>query len=211
MKHIKTIKYLKSIAITFVTAILFFSCNSNEGTVVFEDPKVSPQGVAENFILYYTETAEFSEIPMEVAMGGALKKDARLIAILRSSKSMDYQHLAFPYRTFPDGLVLEVFDSEGKKSVVKSDYGIIYSATNVIDLRGNVVITTHDGKQLETPQLYYDQIGEWIFTEEKFTYTNPENQTIMDGKGMDFNRDFSFLNAHKTFGYMTIKDTGSDD
>jgi hypothetical protein len=202
MKDIKTFKDLKSIAITFVTAILFFSCNSNEGTVVFEDPKVSPQGVAENFILYYTETAEFSEIPMEVAMGGALKKDARLIAILRSSKSMDYQHLAFPYRTFPDGLVLEVFDSEGKKSVVKSDYGIIYSATNVIDLRGNVVITTHDGKQLETPQLYYDQ---------KFTYTNPENQTIMDGKGMDFNRDFSFLNAHKTFGYMTIKDTESDD
>ena len=116
MKDIKTFKDLKSIVITFVTAILFFSCNSNEGTVVFEDPKVSPQGVAENFILYYTETAEFSEIPMEVAMGGALKKDARLIAILRSSKSMDYQHLAFPYRTFPDGLVLEVFDSEGKKS-----------------------------------------------------------------------------------------------
>ena len=83
---------------------------------------------------------------------------------------MDYQHLAFPYRTFPDGLVLEVFDSEGKKSVVKSDYGIIYSATNVIDLRGNVVITTHDGKQLETPQLYYDQIGEWLFTEEKFRF-----------------------------------------
>ena len=81
MKDIKTFKDLKSIAITFVTAILFFSCNSNEGTVVFEDPKVSPQGVAENFILYYTETAEFSEIPMEVAMGGALKKDARLIDI----------------------------------------------------------------------------------------------------------------------------------
>jgi hypothetical protein len=33
----------------------------------------------------------------------------------------------------------------------------------------------------------------------------------MDGKGMDFNRDFSFLNAHKTFGYMTIKETESDD
>jgi len=47
MKDIKTFKDLKSIVITFVTAILFFSCNSNEGTVVFEDPKVSPQRVAE--------------------------------------------------------------------------------------------------------------------------------------------------------------------
>lgn len=211
MKDLKTFKYLKSIAITAVTAILFFSCNSSEPKVVFEDPSVSPQGIAENFVLYYTETPELSETPMEVAMGAALKKEAKLIAILRSKKSMDYQHLAFPYRTFPEGLVLEVFDNQGNKSIVRSDYGIIYSATNLIDLRGNVVITTHEGKQLKTPQLFYDQVGEWIFTEEKFTYINPENQTIMDGRGMDFNRDFSFLNAHKTFGYMTIKESESDD
>ncbi len=74
MKDLKTFKYLKSIAITTVTAILFFSCNSSEPKVVFEDPSVSPQGIAENFVLYYTETPEISEIPMEVAMGGALKK-----------------------------------------------------------------------------------------------------------------------------------------
>ncbi|MFT6723148.1 MAG: LPS export ABC transporter protein LptC, partial [Flavobacteriaceae bacterium] len=116
----------------------------------------------------------------------------------------------FPYRTFPDGLVMEVFDAQNNKSIIKSDYGIIYSATNVIDLRGNVVILTHDGKKVRTPQLFYDKSSEWIFTSEKFTYINPDNQTVMDGKGMDFNRDFSFLNAHKTFGYMTIKESEID-
>jgi len=203
--------YLKSIAITWVAAILFLSCNdSNKPLLDSLTKTVSPQGIAENFTLYYTETDDLAEIPMEVAMGGALKKDARLVAILRSSKSEDFQHLDFPYRTFPDGLVLEVFDALNNKSIIKSDYGIIYSATNVIDLRGNVVILTHDGKKVRTPQLFYDKNSEWIFTSEKFTYINPDNQTVMDGKGMDFNRDFTFLNAHKTFGYMTIKESEID-
>lgn len=202
---------LKSIAITGVAAILFFSCNGVAPSKTAAGPtEVAPQGIAENFVLYYTETPDLAEIPMEVAMGAALKKPAHLTAILRSELSEDFQHLNFPYRTFPNGLVLEVFDAKGQKSVITSDYGIIYSATNVIDLRGNVVITTHEGRVLKTPQLYYDKTSEWVFTSEKFTYTNPEDQTVMDGKGMDFSRDFSKLNAHKTFGFVTIKEETND-
>jgi LPS export ABC transporter protein LptC len=211
MRHNHIQMYLKSIAVTWVVAILFLSCNDSNKSVLDPLAKiVSPQGIAENFTLYYTETDDLSEISIEVALGAALKKEARLVAILRSSKSEDFQHLDFPYRTFPDGLVMEVFDAQNNKSIIKSDYGIIYSATNVIDLRGNVVILTHDGKKVRTPQLFYDKSSEWIFTSEKFTYINPDNQTVMDGKGMDFNRDFSFLNAHKTFGYMTIKESEID-
>lgn len=195
-----------------MVAMLFFSCNpleKKENALV--KAGVPPQGIATNFTLYYTETNPLATKPREVAMGQSLEKKARLIAILRSEESMDYEHLAFPYRTFPKGLVLEVFDSQGKKSIVESDYGIIYSATNVIDLRGNVTITTADGKLLKTSQLYYDQISKWVFTAERFTYTNPEDQTVMDGEGLDFNRDFSFLNAHKTYGFVTVKDTQKND
>jgi hypothetical protein len=28
----------------------------------------------------------------------------------------------------------------------------------------------------------------------------------MDGEGMDFKQDFSFFNAHKTYGLMMIKE-----
>jgi hypothetical protein len=73
-------------------------------------------------------------------------------------------------------------------------------------LQGNVVIESHDGKKLEAPQLFYDQTNEWIFTQQKFKFTNPEDGTIMDGEGMDFNKDFSFFNAHKTYGLITIKE-----
>ncbi|MFT6994142.1 MAG: hypothetical protein ACJA1P_000873, partial [Maribacter sp.] len=60
------------------------------------------------------------------------------------------------------------------------------------------------------PQLYYDRTNEWAFTQEKFKFTNPEDGTVMDGKGMDIKKDLSIMNAHKTFGLMLIKEEKDD-
>ena len=183
----------------FSMAMLFLSCKDNYKRVGEEAQKnIFPQGIAQNFALTYTETKE----PLE----SEKVTSSRVIAILTSPISEDYDNLRFPYRTFPNGLRVDFFDEENNKSVIKADYGIIYSATNLINLRGNVVIESHDGKKLESPQLYWDRANEWIFTQEKFTYTNPEDGTIMYGEGMDFNKDFSFFNAHRTYGLMSIKE-----
>jgi len=61
---------------------------------------VSPQGVAENFILYYTETAEFSEIPMEVAMGGALKKRCQAYFYFEEFKKYGLPTFGIPIQDF---------------------------------------------------------------------------------------------------------------
>ena len=92
-----------------------------------------------------------------------------------------------------------------------ADYGIIYSGTDIIDLIGNVIIEMQDGKKLETPQLYYDRANKWIFTQEKFKYSDEKDGTLIQGMGMDFNEDFTILNAHKTGdGYKIIKDEIDD-
>lgn len=183
-------------------AIFFYSCQDTYQRVGDEKKiEVYPQGVAQNFELTYTEATEELESEDE--------GNTRVIAILKSPLSEDYDNMLFKYRTFPNGLEVEYFDAANKKSTIKADFGIIYSQTDVIDLRGNVVIETHDGKKLETPQLYWDRNEEWIFTEKKFKYTNPEEGSIMDGEGMDFNRDFSILKAHKTNGLITIKENES--
>lgn len=185
----------------FTVAMFFWGCQDQYKRIGEEaGENIFPQGVATNFSLTYTETA-----PLETQDSGS----SRVIAILRSPLSEDYDNLRFRYRTFPNGLEVEFFDEDNNKSTITADYGIIYSSTNLIDLRGNVVITTHDGKKLEAPQLYWDRGLEWIFTQEAFRYTNPEDGTVMDGEGMDFNRDFSFFNAHKTYGLMTIKEDES--
>jgi LPS export ABC transporter protein LptC len=196
------IKFVRNIAIVVTVAMFFFGCQDTYKRVGEEKKKeIFPQGVAQNFILTYTETTE--ELESEDA------GESRVIAILRSPISEDYDNMLFKHRTFPEGLELEYFDKENNKSTITADYGIIYSNTNVIDLRGNVIIESHDGKKLEAPQLFWDRNEEWIFTQEKFTFTNPQDGTIMDGEGMDFNRDFSFFKAHKTYGLMTIKEEES--
>lgn len=194
VKPIYTI--FKSIAAIY-TAMLFFSCGDNYKRVGDEAKKnIFPVGIAENFVLTYTETKN--------AVQPDSLEFSRVITVLTSPISEDFENLQFPYRTFPNGLLVDFFDDKNQKSIVKADYGIIYSATNLIDLRGNVVLEGHDGKKLETSQLYLDQDNEWIFTHEKFTYTNPEDGTIMDGEGMDFSKDRNFLYAHKTYGLMLI-------
>jgi LPS export ABC transporter protein LptC len=195
----KSKNILKCFATVFTVAILFMSCDDDYERVGEEAVKpIFPQGVAQNFTLVYTETLE----PLSTQDSAYSK----VIAILRSPISEDFDNQSFKFRTFPKGLVVDFFDEKNQKSVIQADYGIVYSQTNVIDLRGNVVVESHDGKKLETDQLYFDRKNNWIFTEAAFKYTNPEDGTVMDGQGMDFNRDFSFFKAHKTFGLMTIKE-----
>lgn len=169
---------------------MFFSCDSS-----FEDIRkidVSehfPGGVAENFRLIYTDSALIK-------------------ATLTSPLSKDYSNQEFPYQEFPQGLKVDFFDKEKNKSTVIADYGIIYQATDMSDLRGNVVLLTHDGKKLETSQLYWDQKNQWVFTQEKFTFTNPEDGTIMNGEGIEFSQDFENgrgqVRAYKVDGVKDI-------
>ena len=190
---------LKCFATVLTVAILFISCEDSYKRVGEEAVRpVFPQGVAKNFTLTYTESIK------ELNTQDSSK--SKVIAILYSPVTEDYDNQNFKFRTFPEGLKVDFFDDDNQKSVITADYGIVYSQTNLIDLRGNVVIETHDGKKLETPQLFFDRKNNWIFTEEVFTYTNPEDGTVMDGEGMDFNRDFSFFKAHRTYGLMTIKE-----
>lgn len=187
---------LKSIAIVSM-AMLFFSCSDNYERVGDEAKKpIFPVGIAENFVLTYTET--------NTIMKTDTIESSKVLSVLTSPKTKNFENLEFPYRTFPNGLVVDFYDDDQKKSIVKADYGIIYSATNLIDLQGNVVLESHDGTKLETPQLFIDQDNKWSFTHEKFKYTNPKDGTIMDGVGMDFSQDKNFLYAHKTNGLMLI-------
>ncbi len=191
-----------SIAIVLM-AMLFLSCKDDYKRVGEEAaPKIYPQGIAENFVLTYTKTIKDLE--------GDDVDSTKVIAVLSSAISNNFDNLEFPYKTFPKGLRVDLFDDNGNKNIIKADYGIIYSATNVIDLQGNVVLETQDGKLLEAPQLYYDEENEWIFTQKKFKFTNPEDGTVMDGEGMDFNKDISNLYAHKVYGIMTLKEEKDD-
>lgn len=198
-------KYLdsfKSIAVVLSMAMLF-SCQDGYKRVGDEAKKtIVPQGIGNNFTLTYTE------IPEKITTEDT--GSSKVIAVLSGPVRMDFENLNFPHQTFPEGLLVEIFNEKNERTTIEADYGILYSATGVVNLEGNVVIKSEDGKILETPQLYYDRMNTWAFTQEKFKFTNPEDGTVMDGRGMDIKKDLSIMKAHKTFGLMLIKEEKDD-
>lgn len=159
--------------VAVTTVAIFFGCESNFKNVQNINSKTfDPIGEADDVNLKYTDSG-------------------RIQAILISKKMFDYSNAVFPFTEFPIGVDVILFDEKGKKNFVRSDYAITYSKSDIIDLRGNVKITSDDGKVFETEQLYYDQKNEWFFTEYDYKFTDVKSESF--GKGIDFSKDFKTI------------------
>jgi len=166
--------------VTVIAVTLFFGCESNFKEVQkinFSD--FVPTGDADDINLKYTDSG-------------------RIKAILISSKMLEYGSVDFPFSEFPKGIDVTLYDNNGKKTYIKSDYAVSYRPTNVIDLIGNVKITSQDGQTLETQQLYFDQKNDWFFTEKSFKFTDPKG--VSNGQGIDFSKDFKVVNSQRISG-----------
>ncbi len=157
-----------------------FSCESNFKEVQkINFSEFVPSGEADDFNLKYTDSG-------------------RIQSILMSPKMLDYATVEFPFTEFPKGIKVTLFDKNGKKTFVSSDYAVTYKNTNIIDLQGTVLIVNETGQALETAQLYFDQKNEWFYTEKKFKFTDPKGVSF--GEGIDFSKDFKIVNSQKISG-----------
>jgi LPS export ABC transporter protein LptC len=168
------------VLVAVIVATLFMGCESN-----FKDVQKSnfsefvPSGEAEKINLKYTDSG-------------------RITAILVSPKMKEYSNVDFPFTDFPKGIDVTLYDKNNKRTIILADYATSYKSTNIIDLRGNVKITSQDGQILETDQLFFDQKNEWFFTEKSFKFTDPKG--ISNGQGIDFSKDFKIINSQRIAG-----------
>lgn len=168
--------------IIFIINLFLTSCESN-----FKDiqkihfNEFTPSTEAEDFNLKYTDS-------------GKIK------SILISKQMLDYSNVAYPFSEFPKGIDLTMYDNNGKKTFVKSDYAVNYKTTKIIDLQGNVTITNEIGQKMTTQQLYFDQKTEWFYTEKQFVFTSPDG--TLTGMGVDFSKDFKIMNTQKLSGQL---------
>ena len=175
--------FYKLIFVCFICSSFIF-CESNINEVrKINLSELNPVGEAEKFNLKYTDS-------------GKIK------AILVSPQMLDYSNLKFPFSEFPKGIKVTIYDDGGNKSYVTANYAISYSKSNLIDLRGDVKITTSEGKKLETEQLYYDQANEWFFTQKQYKFT--DKVSVINGVGIDFSKDFSILDTQTINGVYGI-------
>lgn len=175
---------MKRILILFVSSIaslvIFASCESNLKDVQkINLSEFSPSGDADSITLKYTDSG-------------------RIKAILVAKKMLDFATVKYPFTEFPSGVNVTLYDQKAKRTFIRSNYAIQFKGTDIIDLQGNVKITTEDNQVLETEQLFYDQKNAWFFTEGKFKFTAPKG--ISNGEGIDFNSDFTIMNTQKFSG-----------
>lgn len=167
--------------VTVFAVTMFFSCESNFKEVQkLNRISYAPSGQADTIRLVYTDSAKAK-------------------AILVSPKMIDYGSLLNPYTEFPKGIRVTIIDNDNKESYIDADYAISYKKTKLIDLQGNVKITSSDNKILETEQIYYDQTNEWFFTEKYFKYSDGKGG-FLEGPGIDFSKDFKIFNMQKGNG-----------
>jgi len=170
------------VAVFSVTII--FSCKDNfkeiQNIGILDS---GPLSVAENINTKYTDS-------------GKLKSH------LISPKMLNYSNREFAFYEFPEGIDLTMFDKENNKSNVVADYAILYDETDLIDLQGNVVLTTHKKDTLFADQLFYDQKKEWLFT--NFPVRFRTKNELINGNGFDSNRDFTNAQVLEVTGRIFI-------
>jgi LPS export ABC transporter protein LptC len=173
--------------VTLVSVAMFFSCEDTLKDVQkFKQNSFFPIGEADTVHLIYTDS-------------GKVK------STLKSPKMLDYSQIKNPYTEFPKGVLVTILDGVSDTTTIKADYAISYKKTDIIDLQGNVVISSNDGKKLMTSQLYFDQKNEWFFTEKYFKFTDAEG-SYLEGPGVDFSKDFKIFNTQNSKGEVYSKD-----
>ena len=129
---------------------------------------------------------------------------AKTIAVLTAPKNIDYTNQPFPYSEFPNGVQVVLYDENNKETHVMADYGVIYSRTDIVDLRGNVFVTTPEGAVLNTSQLYWDIKKEWIFTQEYFTFKNEDYDIAANI--LDASRSFDKITTGPLVGNVLVEE-----
>ncbi|WP_224491611.1 LPS export ABC transporter periplasmic protein LptC [Robertkochia flava] len=180
-------RYIFLNIVTVFTVTMFFSCKGDNLEEVrrMSEYRQVPVGEASNFELRYTDSLE-------------------LRAIVKGKVYRDFTNQDFPYQEFPEGVRVDYFSETGDTSTVTANYGVIYSNTKLIDLQGDVNLITSDGKHLQSPQLYFDQVNNWIFTEKDFEFTSQDYD--MTGTGIDFNKDFTQVRFRGKKGSAVLKE-----
>ena len=169
---------------TLLVVIALFSCEGNYKNIQKMNLKdEEPGAVGKTINLKFTDSG---------------KVTVNLIAPVLK----DYSNFKFPYREFPEGITLYFWD-EDEKSTVTSDYAVEYKSTGLIDLRGNVTITTSDSTVVNANQLYWDQVNKWIFTNQAYQIKFADG-SYNDGSQFDSNQEFTIFLSRKNKGVQLI-------
>ncbi len=109
-----------------------------------------------------------------------------------------------PYIKLPDGLKVKFYnDSLQLQSILTAKEGIYYEKTNDITVKDSVVVTTRDGKMIETEILHWDPRKQQFYTNKPVKLTTP-SQVIFGQNGLVAPPDLSWYQFNKASGDIRV-------
>ena len=123
------------------------------------------------------------------------------------------------YWEFSEGIYLEQFDNElNTAATLRSDYAYYNEKAEIWHLTGNVYATNVNGEEFETPELFWEQKSERIYSDSCITITQPPTPaaieadgdkargTIIRGVGFESNQDMTRYTIRRPTGVFPIED-----
>jgi len=164
---------MKLISAILAVLLLTLSCSQDQtGTTV--QPEGMPDQILENSVIIFTVNGIKSTVVKAKYIEKYLAQDLTKAA----------------------ELYVDFFDSEGKHtSVLVADSGDIQERKQLMEVRGQVVVTTDKGVKLETKRLRWDPNTAKIITDDFVKITR--GQDVVTGYGMESDQELKRIKIKK--------------
>ncbi|WP_353181743.1 LPS export ABC transporter periplasmic protein LptC [Parapedobacter lycopersici] len=135
-----------------------------------------------------------AEEPVDISRGVTVVfSDSAVVQAKMSAPEMRHYNVEDPYYEFQKGVTIIFYDEHSKETQrITADYAIQKEAEELIEFRGNVVITRADGSVIKTEELIHSQ------KDNTFYNHVPITAHFKDGKGdfmgSSFRSDGNFEN-----------------
>ena len=184
----KKFKNILQSSVALFWATLLFSCSNDIKEVRdFLADKNLPIGVAQNIHTVY-------------------KDSGAITTIMKSPLLHDFANRKeHPYTEFPKGIHITKIYPSGDSTTVEGNYAIVYSKTNMSELRDKVLIINHEKKyKLTTQQVFWDQKNHYYFTEKPFVFITPTD--TLRGEGFEASENLTKWLVKNNSGVLKVKD-----
>ena len=169
----------------FLISLVFFSC-SNDPAIVKE------------FI-------SFDDLPVEKMKDAEiLHTEAGILKVKIITTTIERYQNKQPQLILSNGLKVIFYNDTVMKSVLEAEYAEINEQEKIMTASNNVILTSSNGKRLETEELIWDEKESKIYTNKKIVITTEKE--MIEGEGFISNPDFteySISKVHGTFDFGT--------
>lgn len=128
---------------------------------------------------------------------------------ITSSKWLIFDKAQPPYWEFPKGIYLEKFsDSLTIEETIKADYAYYNDETHLWQLKGNVHAVNNKGEQFDTPELFWSQDAERLYSDSNIVIT--KEKSVIYGVGFTANQSMTNYTIQHPTGVIPINTEEED-